>query len=99
MIQNAKGLKDLGVKNDQVVEIINSMSSHIDILQKEVFNMTEARKKANVIEDTRDKAIAYCDDVKTAFFDKIRYSVDKLELIVDDEDWPLVKYREMLFLR
>lgn len=99
LIQNAKGLKELGVKNDQVVELIKAVSNHIEILQTEVFNMTEARKKANVIEDTKEKAVSYCDDVKAKFFDKIRYSVDKLELIVDDEDWPLVKYREMLFLR
>jgi glutamine synthetase len=60
--------------------------------------MIEARKVANEISDSRDKAIAYCDKVKP-FFDKIRYHVDKLELLVDDEYWELPKYREMLFLR
>ncbi len=49
--------------------------------------------------DTREMAIAYQEQVKDRFFDKIRYSVDKLELLVDDNEWPLPKYREMLFLR
>jgi glutamine synthetase len=61
--------------------------------------MTEARKKANKIEEMDKRALAYCDDIKEKYFDKIRDSVDKLELLVDDEDWPLVKYRELLFLR
>ncbi len=99
LIQNAKGLKELGVKNTQVLKVIDSMSGYIDTLEKEVFDMTEERKRINKIVDTRKKAIAYCDDIKGKYFDKIRYAVDKLELIVDDEDWPLVKYREMLFLR
>ena len=58
--------------------------------------MIEARKVANKIDDTRERALAYCDIVK-AHFDTIRRSVDKLELMVADEDWPLVKYRELLF--
>ncbi len=99
LIQNAKGLKELGIKNTQVLKIIESMSGYIETLEAEVEKMTNARKKANVIEDGREKAIAYCDDVKGKYFESIRYAVDKLELIVDDEDWPLVKYREMLFLR
>ena len=64
-----------------------------------VEQMIEARKKANVIGDTREKAIAYCDKIKGEFFDKIRYHADKLELLVGDEYWLLPKYREMLFLR
>ena len=61
--------------------------------------MINERKKANKIEDSREKAIAYCDDVKGKYFDKIRAAVDKLELIIDDEDWSLPKYREMLFIK
>jgi glutamine synthetase len=61
--------------------------------------MIEARKKANKIENTRDKALAYQRDVKDAFFDKVRYHVDKLELLMDDREWYLPKYRELLFLR
>jgi glutamine synthetase len=61
--------------------------------------MVEARKIANNIENTRTKAIAYESQVKAAYFDTIRYHVDKLEALVDDEIWTLPKYREMLFLR
>ena len=61
--------------------------------------MIEARKKANNIAHSREKAIAYCDEVKDKYFDPIRYHVDKLELLVDDSSWYLPKYREMLFLR
>ena len=60
--------------------------------------MVEERKKANVLEHAEEKAIAYCEKVKP-FFDTIRYHCDKLELMVDDELWPLTKYREMLFTR
>jgi glutamine synthetase len=60
--------------------------------------MVEERKKANVIHDPEKKAMAYCEKVKP-YFDQIRYHCDKLELMVDDELWPLVKYREMLFTR
>jgi glutamine synthetase len=61
--------------------------------------MVEARKKLNKETDIIKAAKGYQTDVKEAYFDKIRYSVDKLELLVDDESWPLVKYRELLFLR
>ena len=61
--------------------------------------MVNARKIVNNIEKTRTKAIAYESQVKSAFFDEIRYHVDKLEQLVDDETWTLPKYRELLFLR
>ncbi|MCA6075283.1 glutamine synthetase III [Fulvivirga sedimenti] len=99
LIQNANGLKGLGISNKEVVKVIEKISGYIHTIQTEVDSMIEERKRVNKIEDTREKAIAYCDDVKGKYFDKIRYAVDKLELLVDDEDWPLVKYREMLFLR
>ena len=60
--------------------------------------MVEARKKANGIEEARAKAIAYCDKVKP-FLDQSRYHSDKLELMIDDELWPLPKLRELLFTR
>lgn len=99
LIKNALGLKELGVKNGEVLNTIEVISDHIATIKREVHNMVEERKRLNKIEDNRDKAIGYCDDLKEKYFDKIRYAVDKLELLVDDEDWPLVKYREMLFLR
>ena len=61
--------------------------------------MIEARKICNNITNTREKAIAYQSKVKDVFFDPIRYHVDKLELQVDDREWYLPKYREILFLR
>ncbi|MEM1405709.1 MAG: glutamine synthetase type III, partial [Bacteroidota bacterium] len=99
LIQNANGLKGLGIDNKEVLNNIKKITDYIDMLNQGVHNMTEERKRINKLEDTREKAIAYCDDVKGKYFDDIRYAVDKLELLIDDEDWPLVKYREMLFLR
>jgi len=99
LIDNANGLKGLGIDNATVIHTIKDVSKHIDIIQTNVRAMIEERKRINKLTDTHKKAIAYCDDVKEKYFDVIRDSVDKLELLVDDEDWPLVKYREMLFLR
>jgi glutamine synthetase len=61
--------------------------------------MTEARKKANALTDVKKQAVDYCEKVKEAHFETIRYHVDKLELLVDDESWPLPKYRELLFTK
>jgi glutamine synthetase len=61
--------------------------------------MVEARKIVNNMTETRTKAIAYESQVKAPFFDEIRYHVDKLELLVSDDQWTLPKYREMLLLR
>ena len=99
LIDNARGLKELGIDNSTVVKTIQSMSKHIDQVKNGVLDMIEERKRINKIEDTRERAIAYCDDVKEKYFETIRYSVDKLELFVDDQDWPLAKYRELLFLK
>lgn len=100
LITNVKGLKDLGLEKEgkTVIDAIKDMSKYITTIQTEVESMTEARKKANKIDHAKERAIAYCEEVKP-HFEKIRYAVDKLELLVDDQDWPLVKYRELLFLR
>ncbi|HLZ17058.1 MAG TPA: glutamine synthetase III, partial [Cyclobacteriaceae bacterium] len=97
LITNANGLKGLGVDNKAVVQTIKEISEHIDTIKKNVRAMVEERKRVNKIADTHKKAIAYCDDIKEKYFDVIRDAVDELELLVDNEDWPLVKYREMLF--
>ncbi len=99
LIANANGLKGLGVDNKTVVHTIKEISEHIDTIKNGVRAMVEERKRINKIADTHKRAIAYCDDVKEKYFDVIRDAVDDLELLVDNEDWPLVKYREMLFLR
>jgi len=99
LIQNANGLKGLEINAEDIIETIQDLSQHINRIKKLTSEMVEERKKVNKMEDSRTRAIAYCDQVKAKYFDQIRYSVDKLELLVDDEDWPLVKYRELLFLR
>jgi glutamine synthetase len=102
LIQNIIGIKDIGLKEpafSNQKQILEKISEHISQISEQVSKMIEARKKANALTDTREKAIAYCDDVKGAFFDKIRYHVDKLEVLVDDSEWLLPKYREILFLR
>jgi glutamine synthetase len=60
--------------------------------------MVQERKNANLMDDMRDRAIAYHDNVKP-YFEVIRYESDKLELMIDDEQWPLPKFREMLYTR
>jgi len=99
LITNANGLKGLGVDNKAVIHTIKEISEHIEVIKTGVREMVDERKRINKMTDTHKRAYAYCDDIKDTFFDKIRDAVDKLELLVDDEDWPLVKYRELLFLR
>ncbi|HCL84092.1 MAG TPA: glutamine synthetase type III [Chitinophagaceae bacterium] len=102
LIQNIIGIKEIGLKEpafSNQKQILEKISEHISQISDQVSKMIEARKKANALTDNREKAIAYCDDVKGAFFDKIRYHVDKLEVLVDDSEWLLPKYREILFLR
>ena len=77
--------------------LIEDIAGHISVIKNSVDEMIEARKSANKIENARAKAIAYHDDVKP-FFDIIRYHIDKLELIVDNQMWPLPKYRELMFI-
>jgi glutamine synthetase len=99
LITNANGLLGLGVDNSTVVQTIKEISGHIDRIKTNVRAMIEERKRINKIPDTHKRAVAYCDDIKEKYFEVIRDSVDKLELLVDNEDWPLVKYRELLFIR
>ena len=101
LINNVRGLKDIYGKefnkyaSEQLI-LISDISKYIEAINSEVTNMTDERKKANIIEESTKKAQAYCNKVKP-LFDKIRYSCDKLELLIDDELWPLAKYRELLF--
>jgi glutamine synthetase len=77
---------------------IENISDHIAVIREEVRQMVDARKAANRIDSEREKAVAYHDNVLPHMV-KIRYHIDKLELHVDDEMWPLPKYRELLFIR
>ncbi|MEO9888877.1 glutamine synthetase III, partial [Nonlabens ulvanivorans] len=103
LIENVVGLKEIygkefkKVAKEQMI-LIEEISEHIEKINKGITEMTEARKKANNAKSAEDTAAQYCDKVKP-YFDVIRYSCDKLELLVDDELWPLTKYRELLFTR
>ena len=102
LIQNILGIKEVGLKEPAFSNqrsILEKISEHISEISSQVSLMIDARKKANALTDSRQKAIAYCDDVKGKYFDAIRYHVDKLEVLVDDSEWLLPKYREILFLR
>ena len=77
---------------------IERISEHIAIIRAEVTAMINARKAANRISDEREKALAYHDTVLLAM-QIIRGKIDELELDIDDEMWPLPKYRELLFIR
>ncbi len=102
LIENAKGLKEVLDSKSFVklsknqLNTIKEISNHISEIKEYVEQMVDARKAANNIEDDFDKAMAYKNFV-VPFFDDIRYHVDKLEMLVDDEIWPLPKYRELLF--
>ena len=85
----------LNARNLKLIEEIAERTATIETLVEE---LVEARKVANKIADEHQKAIAYHDTI-APMFDKIRYQIDKLELIVDDSLWPLPKYRELLFIR
>jgi glutamine synthetase len=103
LIKNVRGLKDIYGKEfkkyaKEQMMLIEQISEHIEKINKGITEMTEARKKANHAKDAVETADLYCDDVRP-YFDIIRYHCDKLEVLVDDEIWPLTKYRELLFTR
>ncbi len=102
LLLNINGLKSAGLPESSYagqLAILKDVSTHIQVIYEKVNALVEARKIANAMGDTRTRAIAYCSQVKEAYFDEIRYHVDKLEHLVNDDDWSLPKYREMLFLR
>jgi glutamine synthetase len=103
LIENVQGLKNI-FGNDytqyaaEQINLIKQISGHMGSIISDVDRMTEERKVANKIEHADKRATAYCNKVKP-IFDDIRYHCDKLELLIDDEIWPLTKYRELLFTR
>jgi len=101
LIENAKGLKELGLGEETYkaqLDLIKKISEHVNFIKSDIDEMVNARKTANKIDDLRDKAIMYDEKVKP-FFQAIRYHVDKLEQLVDDSEWPLPKFRELLFIK
>ena len=87
-----------GLNTGPDIALIRRIQDHAAEMQRLVIGMIEARKRANRIDDARERAIVYHDTVASCF-DEIRRRIDKLEEIVDDQMWPLPKYRELLFLR
>src|SRR5690606_27726596 len=100
LAQTARSLTEMGMLDEAqpIREIIADISRHVTVIKKLVYEMTECRKKANHTPRLVERARLYGHEVKS-YFDRIRYHVDKLELLIDDEDWPLVKYRELLFIK
>jgi glutamine synthetase len=104
LIQNIQGMMAVfGEKEGKAmastqIDILKQVNLHLTAMKSASEKMLAERKKANSIEDVEKKALAYCDKVKV-HFDEIRYHADKLELIVEDELWPLPKFRELLFIR
>ncbi|HPR86201.1 MAG TPA: glutamine synthetase III [Prolixibacteraceae bacterium] len=104
LLENIKNVKEVfGAEYLETVaegrlELIKEIGGHITAIKAKVNDMVEARKVANVIESAKEKAVAYEAQVRP-YLDDIRYHIDKLELIVDNELWPLPKYRELLFIR
>lgn len=104
LLDNVYKIKQLfkGDRSDRIASqdlaSIESISEHISEIKSGVASMVDARRKANKIESEREKSIAYHDEVAPKM-ETIRYHIDKLELMVDNEIWPLPKYRELLFIR
>ena len=98
LLDKAYKMKELGLNYDSDIELIHDIQGHTSAIQRLVAEMVEARKIANRIEDQRQKAIQYHDTV-AIYLDQIRQHIDKLEEVIDDQLWPLPKYRELLFIR
>jgi glutamine synthetase len=101
LIENVKGMKDIFGDEYMTycaseVETLKKISLYINSVSSDVESLVEARKKANRIEDIAVRAKAYSHEVKD-MMEKVRLSADNLEMLIDDEMWPLPKYRELLF--
>ncbi len=103
LIENVRGLKMIFDKNyrklaKEQIDLIEQISKHISAIKSKVDAMNQAVGKANKIDNADKQAEAFCSKVKP-FFEEIRIHCDELEMMVDDERWPLIKYRELLFTR
>lgn len=103
LIDNVKGMNEIFGKSATKMtssqqEILVEISEHLNQVKINCKKMLEERRKANKIEDSEKKAAYYCNKIKP-YFDTIKYHSDKLELLIDDELWPLPKLRELLFTR
>ena len=98
LLDKAYKMKELGLKFDGDLELIKDIQNNTALLQRLVREMVEARKVANRVESQRERAILYHDTV-AVYFDQIRDCIDDMEEVIDDQLWPLPKYRELLFIR
>ena len=101
LIENVKGMKDVFGDESLLlcaseIDTLKKISTYINRISADVEALVEARKKANRIEDIAERAKVYSYEVKT-MMEKVRDSADNLEMLIDDEMWPLPKYRELLF--
>jgi glutamine synthetase len=101
LIENIRGVKEIFGEEfkslcEAEIETLREISMYINNVSKDVEGLVEARKRANRIEDIAQRAKDYSHEVKD-MMDKVRDSVDHLEMLIDDEMWPLPKYRELLF--
>lgn len=97
-IQSAFSTEDAKRLTSYNIDLIEKINVHTNTIAEQADKMVEARKQANLIENIREKAIAYHDNI-VPYLEEIRRHIDKLELIVEDEMWTLPKYRELLFIR
>ena len=102
LLENVRGMRE--IFGDEYmeyahsqVELIKTISGHLVVIKTLVDEIIDERRRVNKIQDIRKKAREYEENVKAKYFDKLRYHCDKLEMLIDDEAWPLVKYRELLF--
>jgi glutamine synthetase len=104
LLENVKGLKDVlplqayKKHSEPLLYIINLISEHLSQVRSLVTEMIKLRKEVNDIEELSEKALAYCNIIKPKM-EEIRYHVDKLEILVEDQIWPLPKYRELMFIK
>ncbi len=104
LIENVKGMRDIFSEaefkslTESRLELIKEISGNISSIKAKVHDMIEERKQCNIIEDATEKAFAYNEKVRP-YLEDVRLHIDKLELIIDDEMWPLPKYRELLFTK
>jgi glutamine synthetase len=101
LIANIKGLKEVGIAATSAKaqkDLVASIADSVNAITVAVTKMNEAKDKAHHAKSTNEASKAYCDKVKP-YFDEIRKHVDLLESVIDDNIWPMPKYREMLFIR
>ena len=100
LIENVKGIKEIFPKEfenlaAEEIKTIRQIAEHVKYIREHSFEMVEARKKWNNVDNIAERAIGYETEIRP-FIENIRYHIDKLELIVDDQLWPLPKYRELM---